>query len=783
MYLSYNVTAPNGSTISYGSWNWTANYLTDYHYHYVQNLATYGTYSVNLGLYYYASNGSFMHLDSYSYNFTVYNSSSNTGCGYEENYSYLSGWNTYSPLYEGDTLNATIYSYCNMLNYTMIVTYNLTDSNAMNLHEGSWNYTAYNLYDYHYFEVENLSVGTYSVNAAMYYIDAAGQQIHLDYLSYSFNVTAQTGCGYETNYSEFYLSGIYEGDEYVIGNYMPYPYMSNYCNVLGAQMYVNWELEYTNGSNIDYGSWNWTAYNTSDWHELNLSYLGVGDYTLSVSSGMVVEGSYYNIGEAMVNFTVVNQTMSGCGYDAEYAYLSLSGLYEGDTYYEGSSIIYAYISNYCNVYNATITTEWEIRNYTGLLIDNGSWSWVAQNLDDWHDLNLSDLSSNTLLLTVHSWMTMPDGTTYYIGNQSVNFSVVPDPTGSEDEDYVISSDYIALIFESGYDIIDGNVTYAVDFNPEITLDYDAEMDEAIEYTVFEYTPGGWSAALNDWAYDGSLIFLSDEFEFTEGCWRIDVTLWQDDGVNAAYVIEIDTLHMNILSIGLDACGTDPGQNDDDNDGVVNADDNCPNTPAGTTVDSNGCEVVVFDPYTTVTINASFYQDENTPALFYLDLTVDNPDDWNGHIEWQYVAFGDNGANDLEDVNGHLQVENSGMSTNSTEFSLTTMFGGLLCLEISVYDEGGAIIDELDQDCITLALPSDVDEDGVPDDDDNCPEDYNPDQIDENGDGIGAACDDNDAATDDTANEEEDGLPFLSSFATFMAIICAFAVVGSRRKTE
>ena len=74
-----------------------SNYLTDYHYHYVQNL-TYGTYSVNLGLYYYASNGSFTYLDSYSYNFTVYNSSSNTGCGYDAGYAYVDA-NSYYTTY------------------------------------------------------------------------------------------------------------------------------------------------------------------------------------------------------------------------------------------------------------------------------------------------------------------------------------------------------------------------------------------------------------------------------------------------------------------------------------------------------------------------------------------------------------------------------------------------------------------------------------------------------------------------------------------------------------
>jgi hypothetical protein len=53
----------------------------------------------------------------------------------------------------------------------------------------------------------------------------------------------------------------------------------------------------------------------------------------------------------------------------------------------------------------------------------------------------------------------------------------------------------------------------------------------------------------------------------------------------------------IFSLFLAACGggsdtpiPSPVVQDDDNDGVNNDTDSCPNTPSGTTIDAQGCEV-------------------------------------------------------------------------------------------------------------------------------------------------------------------------------------------------
>ena len=55
---------------------------------------------------------------------------------------------------------------------------------------------------------------------------------------------------------------------------------------------------------------------------------------------------------------------------------------------------------------------------------------------------------------------------------------------------------------------------------------------------------------------------------------------------------VDTCPQTPAGESVDANGCSASQLDDDNDGVANSVDTCPDTPAGTTVDASGCAVVV-----------------------------------------------------------------------------------------------------------------------------------------------------------------------------------------------
>lgn len=764
----------NSMNLTSGSFQWNASYTTYYQGINYTNISA-GSYTLHASLYTWnTTNQGWTYLD-YDYDtFFVSNSTSNnTGCGYEESYAYISAWNNYSPLFEGDSLNATVYTNCNMLNQTMVVNYTIyqwinNNSELLELDNGSWSWTAYNLYDYHYFYMSNLSIGNYTVSTSMSYIDSSTQQVSLDTFTYHFNVTAPSGCGYDASDAMFYMSGLYEGDEYVLGSYMPYPYLSTYCNVLGAQMIINWELN-SGSTNVDYGSWNWTAYNTSDYHSLNFSYLGVGNYSFSTSAVMVWQGTTYDLGEDYANFSVVaqNNNGTGCGYDASYAYLSLSGLYNGDVYYVGDEI-YAYVANYCNVLNATIVNSWWISTSgtNGTVIDYGNTSYTAQS--DWDEFyfNFSQLASGPLqegsyTFYIETSMYFGSGSSWwYVGSQSVNFSVIDTNTDTDGDGWTDQDEYYC------YTNASDNNSVPTDYDMDGICDViDEDDDNDSWYDWEEYNCGTNATDANDVPtdFDGDGICDGvDSDDDNDGISDVDEGTGDTDGDGVPDYLDTDS----------------------DNDGVEDGDDNCPNTPSGTNVDATGCEEVAIDPWTTVEISISITENTANEMYFFIDISVDNPDDWTGYIDWEVVAYGDNGTNDLTDVNGHLLVEHSGIYTNSSIATLTALFNGQLCVEYSAMSQSGEVLNS-SSDCVQISMPADADGDGIADALDNCPNVANADQLDADGDGIGTACDVDEVedSSDDEEEESSSGLPSIGMFATLASIIGACVVISSRRKFE
>ena len=79
------------------------------------------------------------------------------------------------PAYAGDvstieltSVNATVFTDCNLLNQTMVVHYAISNSSTY-LTSGNWSWTAMNLNDTHYVEVTNIPAGTYTLTADVYY--------------------------------------------------------------------------------------------------------------------------------------------------------------------------------------------------------------------------------------------------------------------------------------------------------------------------------------------------------------------------------------------------------------------------------------------------------------------------------------------------------------------------------------------------------------------------------------------------------------------------------------
>ncbi|TVZ13829.1 putative secreted protein (Por secretion system target) [Maribacter sp. MAR_2009_72] len=177
-------------------------------------------------------------------------------------------------------------------------------------------------------------------------------------------------------------------------------------------------------------------------------------------------------------------------------------------------------------------------------------------------------------------------------------------------------------------------------------------------------------------------------------------------------------------------------NDTDNDGVIDANDNCPNTPNGETVNANGCSQSQLD-------------DDNDGVANIDDLCLNTPDgeavDVNGCSSSQLDSDNDGVFNNVDtcpntpegntvDENGcslnQLDSDNDGVNDANDDCPNTP---------------SGDVVDE--NGC-TVQTPLDSDNDGVIDVNDGCPDTPEGEPVDSNGCPIPPLDGDNDGINDD-----------------------------------
>ena len=242
--------------------------------------------------------------------------------------------------------------------------------------------------------------------------------------------------------------------------------------------------------------------------------------------------------------------------------------------------------------------------------------------------------------------------------------------------------------------------------------------------------------------DGEIISESGSFTLPDdiplGVYHCEFTI-----DSAGVVAEVDesnnVIHGADFNVILNT-NVDPWEGDDDHDGILNEDDDCPTSNGNSTQDLVGCQDIDGDGWSN---QGDAFFDEKTQ---WLDTDGD--------------GFGDNASGFQGD-----QCPNEPGVANGTN--------GIGCpLVIPDSDDDGVPDDDdacpgtaagvvvNETGCVPLPPPPpDNDGDGVVNADDNCPDSSNADQADADGDGVGDVCDlpqDGDTGTDGDSEPAGEG---------------------------
>ena len=350
---------------------------------------------------------------------------SSSGCGYNASMFYISGWYSPMPAYAGDTVNATVYTNCNLLNQTMTVYYTISNSSTY-LASGNWSWTAMSLSDTHYVEVANIPAGTYTMTADVYYGS-----------SYAYLASYNTTISVLTNTS----GG--SGNQSSSG-----PYLSFIQNSANSSMYTLGAYNLTNNTayqinyTINSGGSNGLAFtpqgNTSWIFYITTNALATGCYNFTAT--FYLQSPWTQIATYTWPFAVNmplsdcmgggsggsgNQSSSGEYIDIDhsgYAWETSSGL---EVWTSGTDV-YAQLGSHNLTTGSNYYMGWTLVNMYGVSVDNGNASWTATSSSSYENATISGLqdgyySFGAALYNGSSGNAIAyDNTTILMGNMSNN---------------------------------------------------------------------------------------------------------------------------------------------------------------------------------------------------------------------------------------------------------------------------------------------------------------------------------------------------------------------------
>lgn len=395
----------------------------------------------------------------------------------------------------------------------------------------------------------------------------------------------------------------------------------------------------------------------------------------------------------------------------------------------------------------------------------------------------------------------PDAQKSFLVTNCYDFSGIENPVLKFQMAYEIENNYDVLYVE--YSLDAGNSWSLLGSSTSQPNWYNSNRTPG--NNICGNCPGGqWTGTnsnFNEYAYDFTanaanetdltdannimfrFVFHADPFVNEEGVvlddFVIEGTPAENDDDDNDGILDVDdncplTSNADQLNTDGDTMG-DVCDDDDDNDGVLDVDDNCPLTPNADQADSDGDGIgdVCEDPNDNDGDGIA-NADDNCP-----DMANADQEDFDGD------ELGDI-CDDDDDNDGILDVvDNCPLTHNPDQLDTDNDGVGDVC---DRDDDEDGILDE-DDNCPLIAnpnqedddddgignvcdsTPEDLDGDGVLNEDDNCPNTSNADQLDSDGDGMGDVCDpddDNDTILDivdncpleantDQADDDDDGI--------------------------
>jgi len=489
---------------------------------------------------------------------------SSGGCGDDPAYTAVVGYSIWSMYYVNDTFTSYNTVYCELVNMTMTLDYEILDSSNITVDSGntSWIGTTNN-YSNFVWNTTLSQIGNFTFEVVLGYFDANQTWMELDSDDDMFSVWNQSsgggnnsgnqtsGCGDDPAYSQvfgFSSSSYYYVNDTFSGS------MSVYCELFNMTMTLDYEIVDSTNTIVDYGTISWVGTHSTYTNEVwNTTLTTAGQYTFEVVLGYYdANQTWFGLDTDSDMFSVFNQSggsgnnSTGCGDDPAMAmvlgYSIWSMYYVNDTFT-------SYTTAFCQLANMTMTLDYQIIDSSNIIVDSNNTSWTASTN------SYSNHVWNTTLTTAGQY-TFEVVLGYYDGNQmwveldsdSDAFAVWNQSGGSGNNSGNQSSDCgndPAMTMVTGYSIWDiyyvnetftsYTTVYCELVNMTMTLDY---VISDTSNNVVNSGNTSWTGTTNSYSHFvwNTTLTTSGQFNFDIVLGYYDVNqTWNQLGTDFDYI--------------------------------------------------------------------------------------------------------------------------------------------------------------------------------------------------------------------------------------------------------